>query len=130
MPDFCPYHMYVFESLSQPFTNTYKESDISTHVFQNLLEIRISEFIIFYISNTFQADFNLLFHSILLNHKTAFDLLLQSGADPLRVNTKGTSIMSLMMKRGKIDWAQMALDAIENELDKQLFVNSKSYNGN
>jgi hypothetical protein len=63
------------------------------------------------------------------NNYVAFELLLLGGASPVITNDQGTSVLSLLMKRDLVKWADLAVEGL-SETDKKAFVNGNSKNGN
>ncbi len=60
-----------------------------------------------------QAEFNLLFHAVIEDNRSGFDILLEAGADPAMKNHSGNSAMNLVLiKRKLVDWAAAAVEAV------------------
>ena len=76
----------------------------------------------------FQADFSLLFHCVVNNAKIAFEVLLEAGADPTLPNNVGNSVLHPIIKRGLLDWAELAIKGLSQETRIE-FLNKASFSG-
>jgi hypothetical protein len=63
------------------------------------------------------------------NNFAAFELLLFRGASPVIANDQGTSVLSMLMKRDLVKWADLAVKDL-SDADKKVFVNGNHKNGN
>jgi ankyrin repeat protein len=72
----------------------------------------------------FQAEYSLLFHSVIEEDIEVFNLLLECGAQPLKENDECINILHLLMKRNLCDWADLCLEQVKNEVDRASFANN------
>ena len=75
-----------------------------------------------------QYNLNLLFHASRENCPQAVEFLLKKGADPTLVNSKGTTVLHLMAKRGQVEMAKACLSKIDNK-KKARFINDYEESG-
>lgn len=81
------------------------------------------------ISHTWRdAEFTILFHASLENSLVGFKALVKKGADPKKANKYGTTVLSLMVKRGQMDMMEFAVKGMSQE-DLKKFVNCRSTSG-
>lgn len=77
------------------------------------------------------ATYSLLFYAHQVKNNFVFQLLVESGADLLWRNNRGSNILQLLAKVGNVECAKMCLEKLEttDPDSKQGFIENKNKNG-